>query len=369
MTTIAVLGANGQVGAELCLMLARRADVRVVPVCRSRRGSSFLRYQGIACRHGEIRNADDARRLIGDCDVIVNLALTDSLADPVAARQVDRALLESVAAGARRGASHIYFSTMSIYGDKRVDQLVAFRNSYGAGKIACERMALAFGARAGQPTFVFRLGHVCGALQNISRQIRSLITSGVVALPDLSRGSNTVYVATIDDAVHQVVRGSVRPGTYDLMNVPQWSWQELFEYEAQTLGITARLVSRPVAKSRPLRKLPTLLNAIALQLARSSVGRRMGSRLIGHLPVRWYERIRAHFAVRSARAQIQQLGERQSEPMDAFMREPIVPHALPTLNPTRVLLDQMAVAAPLTDRRAPWPNDLPDVDAVALQPR
>src|SRR5262249_62355175 len=90
MPRIAVLGANGQVGAELCLLLARIPGVDVVPICRNRSGSAFLRWKGIHCRHGRAAVAEDARSLFADCDVIVNSALASGT--PVEMRRTEDAI-------------------------------------------------------------------------------------------------------------------------------------------------------------------------------------------------------------------------------------------------------------------------------------
>ena len=78
MTRIAIVGANGQVGTEVCLRLREAADVEVVPVVRNLSGSAFLRLNGVDCRHGRIADPEQARHLIGDCDVVVNFALSNT---------------------------------------------------------------------------------------------------------------------------------------------------------------------------------------------------------------------------------------------------------------------------------------------------
>ena len=111
---IAILGANGQVGAELCLILARQPGVEIVPICRSRMGSAFLRFKGLRCRHGQPSEPHSARQLYGDCDVILNLALVPEGNDARAARRLHRLLISNVAECTKPGAIHIYFSTMSV---------------------------------------------------------------------------------------------------------------------------------------------------------------------------------------------------------------------------------------------------------------
>src|SRR5215510_9702065 len=237
---IAVLGANGQVGAELCLLLSRQEKVEVVPICRNRMGSAFLRFNGLACRHGDPADPKITHRLLGDCDVIANLALTNLAHNYREAMELHDKLLRNVAQFTRRSGKHMYFSTMSVYGDVRAHQRVVFRDLYAREKHRCEKVARAAGTKYGLETFIFRLGHVCGEFQGITREIRGRIALHPIHVPDLERLSNTVHVATIADAILKVAAGSVSPGTYDLMNSPQWSWKEVFEHEGREIGVSPK---------------------------------------------------------------------------------------------------------------------------------
>src|SRR5262249_741297 len=106
MMRIAVLGANGQVGAELCLLLSRQENVEVVPVCRTPMGSAFLRFHGLACRHGQPANPLEAHRLLGDCDVIANLALTSLAHNYREAMALHDNLIRNVAQWTRNSGKH-----------------------------------------------------------------------------------------------------------------------------------------------------------------------------------------------------------------------------------------------------------------------
>ena len=78
MKRVAILGANGQVGIEVSLRLRAVEGIEVVPIARNVSGSAFLRSNGMECRHGRISDFAVARSLIGDCDVVVNLALSNT---------------------------------------------------------------------------------------------------------------------------------------------------------------------------------------------------------------------------------------------------------------------------------------------------
>jgi nucleoside-diphosphate-sugar epimerase len=260
MITLALLGANGQVGAELSLMLSKRADLNLIPVCRNRSGSAFLRWQGLACRHGRAADSQDSKRLLADCDVIVNCSLASGT--PAQIRRIEDNIVRNAFAHSKANAKIIHFSTQSVYGDPRPLRMTRWLNPYGRAKLATERSVRRAQRHSKKPAYILRLGHVCGTLQEISNTIRAQIIAGTVVLPSQDRSSNTVFTAAIVDAVIQIMRGNVEPGTYDLMNSPRWTWRKVYEYEAEQLGIAllpaladVRAGSAAATSLRPIKKL------------------------------------------------------------------------------------------------------------------
>jgi nucleoside-diphosphate-sugar epimerase len=357
---IAVLGSNGQVGAELCLLLARQEKVEVVPVCRNRMGSAFLRSQGVACRHGDVADAEQAPRLIGDCDVVADLALAGLDQNYRESMAIHDKLIRHAAQFGKRPGKHIYFSTMSVYGDARMSQRIVFRNLYGREKNRCEHVARASGQAHGRETFILRLGHVCGELQGITREIRSKIEQGPIPVPDVDRPSNTVYVATIVDAIVKIADGAAAPGTYDLMNKPQWTWKEVFEYEGRVLGISPTFTAceEPPAGTGVIDMFCRYSRQGLMAAASNPLARKAGSRLMALLPHEWHSRLKATYAVRAAGAEIGKLSVKQ-EPMDAVLRRPVGSHFLETLAPTAEVIRRPEFCLPDLDGSAAWPSDLP----------
>lgn len=360
MTKVAVLGANGQVGAEVCLLLSQQRGLEVVPVCRNRLGSAYLRYRGLACRHGQPAEPSDAKALFGDCDVIVNLALVASLADPRGARATNAKLIENVATCSQPGARHIYFSTMSVYGDRHQNQRIAWRNSYAQDKWRTEKLVRAWTRRTNGTACIFRLGHVCGELQGITQQIRQALCAGQpIPVADPERASNTVYVATIVDAILRVAAGRVPVGTYDLMNVPQWTWREVFVHEGRAFGVVPTFC---VVGDPPRAGLAGFIKRILANLlgdiAAAPQTRRILGRLVPYVPRGLYRKIRAQYAVRSARSHIQGL-HKQAGPMDAVLRTPVGECNCPGLSPTVSLLSSPDLQLRPAAAAGVWPADLP----------
>jgi len=234
MHKVAVVGANGQVGAELCLLLARAPDIELVPICRNRSGSAFLRWKGLRVRHGRVASAQEARALLAECDVVVNAALASGT--PADMRRLENKIVRNIFEHSRRDAVVIHFSTQSVYGDPRARRLVRWRTLYGRAKRATEHEVRKQARRLRKPAYMLRLGHVCGSLQEISNNIRREIREERVVLPQRDVASNTVYTVTIVDAILTILSGRVAPGCYDLMNVPQWTWREVYDFEARKSG-------------------------------------------------------------------------------------------------------------------------------------
>lgn len=239
MTRIAIVGANGQVGAEVSLRLREVSGVEVVPVVRNVSGSAFLRLNGMDCRHGRIADPTEAKQLIGDCDVVMNFALSMT-AVPRIDRERNRAIVRGIAAGARPGATIVFASTVMVYAP---ELKVRLPESYGLEKLIAERLLRKLCRRSKRPLFVFRLGHVLGDLQNITRKIQGEIAEGKVALPEEgSKPSNTVFTSTIVEALLQAANGRQSPDTYDLITAPQWSWHDVYSHYASQLGVPLALV-------------------------------------------------------------------------------------------------------------------------------
>ena len=230
---VAILGANGQVGCEISLRLRGVEGIEVLAVTRNLSGSAFLRLNGVACRHGRITNPAEARDLIGDCDMVVNFALSNT-GIPRADRDANRLMIRNVVAAAKPGAPIVFASTIMVYAPGMKFWLP---DSYGLEKLAAERIFLRLCRTSRHPAYVFRLGHVMGDLQNITHKICREIRETAVALPHGgSRASNTIFTTAIVEAIVQIARSNATPGTYDLITVPRWTWLDVYQYYAAKLG-------------------------------------------------------------------------------------------------------------------------------------
>jgi nucleoside-diphosphate-sugar epimerase len=254
----------------------------------------------------------------------------------------------------------IYSSTFSVYGDPRRNAYIRWRSTYGSTKLASEKTATSTAAGAGKELFVFRLGHVCGDLQNITALIQDRIRDDVVILPDMAQISNCVYTATIVDAIMKIAAGFEKPGIYDLMNCPQWTWREVFEFEASRIGHPLRFAS-PSDSSHHRRSgqfLSQRLNQLMKMLRSTPLARQLGGRLASRLPRRLNERLHAAWSLSRARAEIGELSRAQV-PEEFLTWIASARDFLPSLERTSNLLQSPLFQIAERDPAIEFPPDLP----------
>jgi nucleoside-diphosphate-sugar epimerase len=358
-----MLGANGQVGSELCLLLSKLGDMELVPVCRNRSGSAFLRWQGIACRHGRPADPSDAPRLLSDCDLVLNLALASG--NPAQIRSTEDRLIHNSFEFSRPGATVVYFSTQSVYGDPNPGQSIRWRNPYGRAKRVSESKVLAAARRFRKRAYILRLGHVCGELQGLSLDIRSDLIQGRAVLPAQDVPSNTVLTASILDAVAEILGGRVRPGTYDLMNTPQWTWKQVYEYEARRAGVSFDPAFSPPANVNRRRHGRGLLS-VARSMVSGRWTRELLAKLLAHAPPSVSQRAQAAWYAQRARAEITAVsGPEQPAPAEHLSWVTNGDRPLPQRPTIQVLRDDPYEGLLNSPLRPSWPADLPEAARAA----
>lgn len=238
MKRVVILGANGQVGNELCPLLMMDGSVHVTAVTRSEFSHALMRKLGVPCA------VDDGMllpQLLAECDVLVDLALpSEKNVEALRRRIVTRA--EELHRHLRPGATMVYASTMSVF---HVDPFGPSFTTYGSTKLLAERTHRRLGRKTGHDVFVLRLGQVHGLMQSCSLGlVDTLVGSKDVGVPDIP--SFTVFVSSIAEAVALIAAGKAKAGTYTLISQPAWSWREVVEWWAQQGGANVHLSTYPV---------------------------------------------------------------------------------------------------------------------------
>ncbi|MGE0878840.1 MAG: NAD-dependent epimerase/dehydratase family protein [Acidimicrobiia bacterium] len=242
---IAIIGANGQVGSEVCLFLREFDGVEPIAISRTDVGAAFLRACGVTPRIGDISKPEDASRLLADADLIADFSLPGG--SSVEVRNAITGIVTSATANAPRGVPYAYLSSITAFGiphfrgDLKYYRLS--RNQYGASKRHGEALVAERCKAEGRDSYVLRVGVVHGELQAVSRQTERDVraAAGVVThVPDAP--SFTVFAFSIAEAVAGIALGKERPGLYTLVSSPAWSWLDLHDYFVTRAGVESRVV-------------------------------------------------------------------------------------------------------------------------------
>lgn len=227
---IGIIGANGQVGAEVCLFLDEAGEVDVVPICRTEYGSTVLRRLGLRCWHGDAATSDELNALLSSCDLVADFSLPRGSPEELVSSTETR--LKAVIPRINQEAQFVFVSTMAVF---HLNPHKPRFSIYGYTKRSAERLACRLGKRHRRAVSVLRLAQVHGVNQSCSKALLSSVCSAPVALPPLP--SHTVFTYTVADALIKLARGAEKPGTYTLTSVPPWSWREVHEFYCREAGV------------------------------------------------------------------------------------------------------------------------------------
>ena len=230
--TVAIIGANGQVGTEISILLKEQGKT-VYPVVRNRIGASTFETHDFEYRIGEIVDEADAPTLLEDAQTIVITAFVPWFyaMNPKSARKTNKNIVENAVKYAGEETTIIYFSTLVAFGS---DVGLSDWNWYCREKRRTEKDFSAFCKQYGKDGYVFRLGHVYGPTQNHTREfIDNVVGHDQIHFPvSKTKKSNIVHSSVVVEAIEKCASGKVDPGTYTVVNQPQWSWKDVIDHYA-----------------------------------------------------------------------------------------------------------------------------------------
>lgn len=314
MPTIAVIGANGQVGAEVCLYLNRMEGIQVVPICRTELGAAPLKRWGMESRCGVLDTPERAKMLLSGCDLVVDFSLPRGPQPEI--RAVAKRTLTHAITQAPEKASFVYISTLMAFGmnneASRIKKHFLAKTPYGAFKRYAERTALRLGRDAGREITVLRLGEVHGDLQGVSNGLIRNLKDRTAYVPE--NVSYTVFVFTIAEALANIAKGNERPGVYTLVSQPEWTWVEVYRHYLRQSGLESEVRSLPSEESRETGAIRSLLSFAVRPVVQGVIGAVLRHQdFFAGYPLAWSPRLemrfRAIFHERRARDEITELHE------------------------------------------------------------
>lgn len=257
---VGVVGANSQVGTELCFLM-RQLGADVVPIVRNKVAASTFNHFEFKYRVADVSTASDARQALDDLDVVAIAAYAPfrlGNPDPQDARTTNTNLVKHAVKHTPPDASVVYFSSIAAFGSdirsSRSDWNWYTRENRRLEELICE-------TTDGTPTegFAFRLGHVFGEYQGVVQDFReTLSTSQPLSIDcDPAAPSNVLHTVTLADAILRTDTREFNGGRYSVVNAPQWTWREVVDfYKPDNTTVEYLRADSSADTSRRLRTVP-----------------------------------------------------------------------------------------------------------------
>ena len=235
---VGVLGANGQIASTLLRRLAETSDVKPVAVCRNRVGAAMISDVDCDVRIGSIADEDTARKLLNDCQAVVNCIWPNLPSKELGPE--NEAIIHNLR-DLKSLTRVIHLSSVSVYGCIHRGSTFARPRpdtSYGREKLSLEKYVARIFSGSSREYFIIRLGHVFGPHQWLSTSVIDLASTGAFSLPfDGDCPSNAIHVEELANALTWLVSATVPSGTYNLAATPQQTWRQIFDWHTNICGL------------------------------------------------------------------------------------------------------------------------------------
>jgi nucleoside-diphosphate-sugar epimerase len=320
---IGIIGANGRVGSEVTLLLTHMHDIDVVPISRSEYGAAFLRQCGVSPL---IASTDDElAHALGDCDLVVDLSLASG-GTSQERRQRSSTHVRRMIALSPSGVPFVFASTMMAFGmrhgERTCRRYLISRTSYGTEKRRQEReVREATGGSNTRPAYVLRFAEVHGEIQPVTRYYVNAVTRGAVTVTrGLDSPSTVITCFTIANALRNIADGREDPGRYTVVEQPEWTWRQFYEWVAVNSGVEVALSELPTSPSYPgpVRMMKPVLARLGASFFRLAAENRDVITSHFHIPPRIEYRFRIEYQRRKVASEVEPQID-QPEPRDHML--------------------------------------------------
>lgn len=333
MHKLSIVGANSQIGTELCFLLRNEEGIKVSPVVRNINASAFLDRYGFSCLVANIADSSDAAETIAGSDLIVLAAFATG--PPKSARLTNDALVENAVRYSNENARIFYLSSIAAFGGQVF---------YTREKLHAEKLFRELCRKYGKEGFVFRLGHVFGVNQAWTRSILNIINSYEILNVKVhsNRLSNILHTVTLKNAIVKCLHKEIEAREYySLVNYPQWTWGEVFRYYAKGHNIRIEFEeNRDTAISNKNAFFGNIMFTLVRYVTSNSKYQDLLKALLVFLPEKYELKAQAVNFKQRALKEIRDLEFSTTVALDIFDIEPVPGPFVPGLRPTYELLNE-----------------------------
>lgn len=230
---IAVLGANGQVATETAIYLHEQG-YPVTCFVRAGFGAFLLRRFDITVEEIDYGFADyDLKSYDLVLDFVYPSGYSAAQLPGIIKSQVKKIL-----SAMNPGTVYIYMSSIMAHGmpdgERFVKNYKLASSTYSYIKRQVEKFVQNEAKRKGIKAFNFRLGQVHGLLQSVKAEFdRQVCESRITLYGKPEEFVNVIFIKGLVVCAERAYAENLRPGTYTVVNHPQWQLRELYSYYAE----------------------------------------------------------------------------------------------------------------------------------------
>lgn len=225
---IGIIGGNSQVATETALYL-RQSGHTVIPIVRNKLGAAHLAHLDFSYRIEDISKLS-CGEVFDDIDVILIAAHAEpyyrGYTTTSEAHNTNVDIIKNLADYTSNETTIIYFSSIAAYGN---DYSQSYRYIKEKRKIE-KKLEELLGAKD-RDWYALRLGHVLGVNTSYYKNIKRHRNKEKIKVPtDGGKVSNMVHPKVISDVIISCGNKETRSGIYGVINNPQWTWEDVFNF-------------------------------------------------------------------------------------------------------------------------------------------
>jgi len=236
---IAILGANGQVATETAIYLNDKG-YGITGFVRNTYGGFLLGRFKINVVETDYHDQGLLRDQLNQFDLVLDFTYPSGYSAaqlPSIIKQQIKNIMHSM----QPGAIYIYMSSIMAHGMPDGYRFISHyylpKSTYSFIKRKAEKFVYSTGRKCKIKTYNFRLGQVHGLLQSVNAEFeRQVDELKITVAGKPNELVNVIFIKGLVDCIEQVVAGKVQAGTYTIVNHPQWSLEQLYQYYAKKRG-------------------------------------------------------------------------------------------------------------------------------------
>jgi len=270
--SILILGATGQVGKEISLVLKNQTVINTIFHARTRASALFLINNNINTLVCDF-TSDKLKKIINTVDLVVDLTLRDS-GSLMESKKFYKSRIDYLSKFMKKNSKIILASTMDVLGlNKENNKLKNYffsRTIYASNKRFAEKIYKKITRKKSIDLFILRLSSVQGELQTSSKNTKQeILEGGTFYIPKTPAW--IVFPYTISEAILGILQGKAKPDTYMLTNDTIY-WVDLLEYFSKNIKEKAKFDFVTEKNERSIHKILIFLsNLITKDLIRANI--------------------------------------------------------------------------------------------------